>query len=134
MISKTYLLLYRNNLEHNILLLGHRKDIPIILGITDILALVSLHEGLPRNLMEAMCNKKAIVCTNIRGNIDLVKDGENGLIVNVADIEATYNSILKLYKDRELIKIMGEKSFKYIQNFSEEDVLKEMEIVYESII
>ncbi|MDU5021591.1 MAG: glycosyltransferase, partial [Clostridiales bacterium] len=125
---------YDNNLEKNIIFLGYRKDIPKILDVTDVLGLVSLHEGLPRNLMEAMCNKKAILCTNIRGNVDLVKHEENGLIVEVGDIESTYKSIIKLYENRDLIKSMGEKSFKYIQNFSEEKVLKEMESIYENII
>lgn len=123
-----------NNLQNNIILLGYRRDVKLILGITDVVTSVSFHEGLPLNLMEAMCNKKAIVCTNIRGNIDLVKNGENGFVVDVGDIEATIKVILKLYENPYLMKSMGEISFKNIQKFSENIVLKDMDDIYSYII
>lgn len=67
--TKTYIEV--NGLYNNIKLLGQRNDVPKILNITDVLALFSYQEGLPRNIMEAMAAKRPIICTDIRGNVDL---------------------------------------------------------------
>lgn len=119
-------------LEDNIKLLGFRSDINKILGATDIVGLFSYHEGLPRNLMEAMVAKKPIICTNIRGNNDLVKDKENGLLVDINDTKATIEAIEKLYKSKNLRQQMGQRGFNIIkQNYSLEKVLNQMEVLYD---
>ena len=119
------------NLDNNIKLLGFRRDINKILGATDIVGLFSYHEGLPRNLMEAMVAKKPIICTNIRGNNDLVKNNVNGLLVDINNIETTIESIEKLYNSIELRRKMGQNGFEIIKNhYCIEKVLKQMEAVY----
>lgn len=120
-----------NNLDEHVKLLGYRTDIPKILDTTDIVGLFSYHEGLPRNLMEAMVSKKVIVCTNIRGNNDLVEENKNGLLVKCDDIESVKKSIEKLYLDKSLRESMGEQGFKIIKdNFCLEKVLQQMKEIY----
>lgn len=53
--------------------------------------------------MEAMAAGKPIIATNVRGNIDLVRDGVNGCLIPVNDIEKK--------KVKELYKIMLLKKF-----------------------
>lgn len=119
------------NLGDNIKLLGFRRDVNRILSTTDIVGLFSYHEGLPRNLMEAMVAKKPIICTNIRGNNDLVKDGVNGLLVDINDVEATAQSIEILYENKKLRHKMGQNGFEIIkENYCLEKVLEQMEVVY----
>ena len=113
------------------MLLGFRKDISKILNTTDIVGLFSYHEGLPRNLMEAMVSKKPIICTNIRGNNDLVKHNDNGLIVEINDINSTINAIEKLYLNKKLRYTMGKRGFEKIcKDYSIEYVLLQMKEVY----
>lgn len=120
-----------NKLDKNIMLLGFRKDISKILNTTDIVGLFSYHEGLPRNLMEAMVSKKPIICTNIRGNNDLVKHNDNGLIVEINDINSTINAIEKLYLNKKLRYTMGKRGFEKIcKDYSIEYVLLQMKEVY----
>lgn len=121
----------KQNLVENIKLLGYREDIPKILNITDIVGLFSHHEGLPRNLMEAMVAKKPIICTNIRGNNDLVENFKNGFLVEVNDIDKTIVAIERLYNSYTLRTEMGINGFEIIRNkYSIEVILKEMEKIY----
>lgn len=132
MYEEISLYVKENNLNQFIKMLGFRKDIPNILNITDIVGLFSYHEGLPRNLMEAMVAKKPIICTDIRGNNDLVKDNFNGLLVKIDDIEGTIEAIETLYKNKELRQKMGQNGFDTIKlKYSLDKVLSQMEVVYD---
>ncbi|MBC7292914.1 MAG: glycosyltransferase family 4 protein, partial [Thermoleophilia bacterium] len=69
----------------NVRFLGFREDVPRLLQATDIFVLPSRREGLPRSVMEAMAAGKPVVATDVRGNRDLVRDGENGFLVPLDD-------------------------------------------------
>lgn len=125
----TYII--ENNLEKNIKLLGFRRDINRILAATDIVGLFSYHEGLPRNLMEAMVAKKPIICTNIRGNNDLVQDGVNGILVEINNIEQTKLAIENLYDNKKKREVMGKKGFDIVKNkYSLNIILNQMDNIY----
>ena len=55
-------------------LLGFREDIPAICQAADLFVFASLREGLPVALMEAIATNIPVLCSNIRGNVDLVSD------------------------------------------------------------
>lgn len=56
-----------------LILLGYRKDIADLLYSSDLFVFHSLQEGLPVALMEAMAAGLPVVCSKIRGNIDLIE-------------------------------------------------------------
>lgn len=57
-------------------LLGFRSDIKELLWAADLFIFPSLQEGLPVALMEAMASELPVLCSRIRGNIDLVSNNE----------------------------------------------------------
>ena len=61
-------------LENQVQLLGYRTDISELCQAADIFALPSLQEGLSVALMEAIACKNPVVCSRIRGDVDLVTD------------------------------------------------------------
>ena len=61
-------------IEKQVHLLGFRKDIHVIHKVSDLFVFPSLREGLSVALMEAMGSGLPIVCSEIRGNIDLVQE------------------------------------------------------------
>ena len=122
-----------NNLSESIKLLGFRNDVSEIINISNIIALFSLQEGLPRNLMEAMAVGKPIICTNIRGNNDLVKDNINGLLVPINDIQATKEAILKIYNDDKLAEKFSNNNINDIKKYDIKEVLNEMNLIYKDI-
>lgn len=69
-------------------LLGFREDICSLLEAADVFAFPSKREGLSVSVMEAMFMKKPVIASKIRGNTDLIKDGENGLLVHPNTVEA----------------------------------------------
>ncbi len=61
----------------------------------------ALYEGLPLAVVEAMSNGKAIVASDVVGNRDCVRDGENGYLLPL-DADAYAEKIIQLVNDNEL--------------------------------
>lgn len=118
-----------NNLEDNIKLLGKRKDINEILSITDIYLASSIREGLPVNVMEAIYKGLPVTATDNRGHRELVKNNENGFIVNT--MEEMKEKIQILLNNKRLKEKFGQngkiKSKKYAIN----NVIEDMKKIYE---
>lgn len=110
--------------------LGYRKDVPRILRETDVVALVSKHEGLPRCVMEAMAAGKPVVASNVRGNRDLVEDGRTGLLVELGDVAGLATALHKLISDPDMRKRMGAAGRRRIEDYSLQRVLVEMSDIY----
>ena len=77
-------------------LLGFREDICALLEAADVFAFPSKREGLSVSVMEAMFMKKPVIASKIRGNTDLIKDGENGLLVHPNTVEAWEQGMHKM--------------------------------------
>lgn len=105
-------------IEKQVKFLGFRKDIYELCKISDIYIFPSLQEGLPVALMEAMCCNLPIICSNIRGNNDLIKNGKNGFLVR--------NTIVE-YADKIKFLIKNKKFYEKLQP-ENEDIVKEIDI------
>jgi glycosyltransferase involved in cell wall biosynthesis len=96
-----------------------------------IFALPSRSEGMPNALMEAMsCGLPVIVSDAAPGLLDLVKNGQTGLVVPVEDPAALAKAIDLLASNRSLRKRLGDAAR---QRVSEYELSKVMEI-WEPII
>lgn len=118
-------------LNDYICFLGYRKDVPDLMEISDIYVSSSRQEGLPVNVMEGMATGLPLVVTDCRGNRDLVRNGENGYVVSVDDVERFANAVEELYKSEKLRAKFGQKSLELIKKYSIENVTKEMKKIYE---
>ena len=119
-------------ISDNVHLLGFRKDIPEICKISDVFAFPSLREGLPVSLMEAMAVGLPVVCSNIRGNSDLIENGIGGYLVSPIDVDKFAKSINMLIVDSRLNVELGDFNIKKIENYHIQKVLHEMENIYKS--
>ena len=117
-------------IKNRVHLLGFRNDIPEICKIADLFAFPSYREGLSVALMEAMANGLPVVCSNIRGNSDLIEDGKGGYLVEPGDVEGFTKCIKGLIEDSRLRSEFGDFNHKKIEHYSIENVLKEMEEIY----
>ena len=120
-----------NNLQQNIRLLGVRRDISDLMQLSDIFILPSYTEGLSNTLLEAMSCGLPAVCTRISGNIDLVRNGQNGLLYEAGDTQALYDNICLLNNDRKLIIDYGKKARETIIQYCSPDTVynKYMELI-----
>lgn len=121
-------------LERRIFLLGNRTDVNELLKATDIFVHSSKREGLSVALMEALASGLPVVCSRIRGNNDLIDDGQGGILCDVNDEGAYVQALTKLSENSELRRKMAEYNQKKIQNFSINVVDKKMRYIYRSII
>ncbi|MDI6808893.1 MAG: glycosyltransferase family 4 protein [Candidatus Eisenbacteria bacterium] len=95
-------------IEKNVKFLGRRKDVRRLIGAIDFLALPSLHEGIPYVVLETMANGKPVVATSLPGVAEVVCDGRTGFLVQPRDVDGLSAAILKLVRDREKTRKMGE--------------------------
>lgn len=79
---------------------GH--DYNNLLAAFDIYAQPSRYEGLPRTLLDAMYLGLPIVATAVNGNLDALRDGENGLLVPAEDSAALAHGLSRLLADPDL--------------------------------
>jgi glycosyltransferase involved in cell wall biosynthesis len=113
--------------------LGWRDDIPEIMQILDIFVLPSLNEGMGRVLVEAMAAGKPVVASRVGGIPDLVKHGQNGLLVEPGDITGLSLAIRKLLIDKKMRDEMGMKGRTMAQNFGVEKMVEKIDALYSSL-
>jgi len=87
--------------------LGERAGAPEILACFDVFVLPSLWEGLPYALVEAAAASRPIAATAIDGVLEVVRDGETGLLVPPANPEALSKAVLRLLGDPGLAGRLG---------------------------
>jgi glycosyltransferase involved in cell wall biosynthesis len=108
--GKAERLIRKLKLENKFLILGWREDALDIASLSDVITLTSLWEGLPIALLEAMYLNKPIVATAADGVNELIKDGENGYLVNPEDYFSLANRINELLDNKELAASFAERS------------------------
>ncbi len=96
--------------------LGFRPDISDIYACADIFIFLSKREGLPASLMEAMASGLPVICSDIRGNTDLVKHHKTGFICSGDEKEAAC-LIKKLACSRSLRRKMGAAASMSVRRF-----------------
>jgi glycosyltransferase involved in cell wall biosynthesis len=115
--------------------LGDRRDVAELLEITDIVVNPSLSEGLPLSCLEAMAAGKPVVATRVGGMPELIKDKENGLLVESGDPARLARGILDLIEDKDLAKRLALKAKDSTRtDFSIDKMLVQTSQLYESLI
>lgn len=87
--------------------LGRRDDMPEVYSIMDIFVLPSYREGFPRSAMEAAAMQVPAIVTEIRGCVETVEPGRNGVRVPRADAPALAAAIADLLADGATARAMG---------------------------
>lgn len=101
-------------IQGNVQFLGFREDLKEILQSVDLFVLPSLWEGQGVVLMEAMCYRKPVIACEVGGVVDVVKDGENGVLVPPRDPESLADAILRLLDSPDKMKEMGEAGYRKV--------------------
>ncbi|MGA1875732.1 MAG: glycosyltransferase family 4 protein [bacterium] len=89
----------REGLDSHIFWAGFRRDVPQILGASDLFVLPSLEDAFPTVLLEAMASGLPVVATNVGGIPEIVEHGRTGLLVPAGQ---------PLLLAREILALLGE--------------------------
>jgi glycosyltransferase involved in cell wall biosynthesis len=109
--------IHRTGLGQRIRLLGERSDIPLLLKASDIGVLApTRNEGFSNAVLECMASGLSMVVTDVGGNAEAVIDGETGLVVPPHNPAALGAAIVRLARDPDLRRSMGERAKKRAAN------------------
>lgn len=122
-------------ISHAVRLLGYRKDALETLSCFDVFVLPSSYEGLPRTLADAMLLGKPVVATNVDGIPELVRDGENGLLVPAGDFKKMAEAVLDYLEYPKKAKEFGARAMEFVsENFSHEKMVSQFEFYYGQLL
>lgn len=111
-------------------LLGFRTDVLKLYKAADIFVFPSFREGLSVSMMEAMATGLPIVCSRIRGNVDLVVEEKGGLHFVANDHYELCEKLEQMLLDTSVLKECGKFNSEYVNSFSISNVLKLVRDVY----
>lgn len=101
------------------------SKVPEALAQINIFIYPSWHEGFGRSIMEALAMEKPVVATRVGGIPDLVRDGENGFLVEPHNPEVLAQKIKELVEDKELREKFGKAGREYVaKSFEWNDGIK----------
>ena len=128
-------LISEHQLSERIQLLGHRDDLPELYQALDLYALSSYREGLPNVLLEAMAYEVPVIATNIAGIPSLVKDEQNGILVEAGSQSQLTNGLTRLTSDLELRNKFARNGRVTIENeFSFERRMMKIAKIYDQLL
>ena len=123
----------RLGVKNQIHFLGFRRDIYKLCSAADIFLFASLQEGLPVAVMEAMACGLPIVCSDIRGNRDLIVADKGGYLCDPRDVSAFVKAISKMLEDREALLKMKQFNLERIQLYRQEKIVGQMAALYQDM-
>lgn len=118
------------DLEENVIFLGYVTNLEEYINLSDVVVSLSYREGLPLNIMEAMlCGKPVIVSKN-RGHNELVKNGQNGFVLEPNDWIKLSSLLIRLSSESELKFRLGSVGVEFIKKFTTNNIIKELNNIY----
>ena len=101
---------------------------------SSLLVMSSHYEGFPMVMIEAMAYGLPVVTYDFKcGPKDIIRQGENGLLVREGDIEGLAQAMQRLMDDEPLRLRMGEEAKKVVDTYSEEAVMSQWTALFESL-
>lgn len=110
-------------------LMGFCGNIEEYYLMSDIFAFPSKQEGLPVSVIEAMASNLPIISSKIRGSIDLIEDGRNGLLIEDDNADAYAWAIIKCLEQMKCAALGKANRFKAMQ-YDLSQVVKEYLHIY----
>ena len=112
-------------------LLGWRRDAMALMAAMDAVVQPTLQEAFSQVMAEALWMGKPLVITDVSGAIDVIRDGENGLLVPKADPNALAGVVARLVADAPLRARLGAAGRAYVEeHLTIEKIIPMYEQVY----
>ena len=128
--SKLEGLIRSAGLESSVSMPGIRSDISDLLAASDVFAMTSLSEAASLTILEAMASRLPVVVTDVGGNPEMVRHGQDGFLVPRGDAAAAAEAIAELLDSRTVSSAMGESARNRVEDRYDLDltVARHMEV------
>ncbi len=110
------------------------KEISKLYDALDLYIVTSREEGGPKAVLESMAKGVPLVTTAVGQAKDLVKNGENAMMVATNDVEALSHLSLQILKDEALGKRLSENGFQTAKENSLESQLPLWKKYFENLV
>lgn len=124
----------QSGLSGRVKMAGFYPSVSDVYQVLDVICIPSLMEGLPLVLLEAMYRGVPVVASRVGGIKEVVKNGENGLLVAPGEPEAIAGSVRRLLLDPELARRLADAARHTVQGFTIESMVRQTEDVYRSLL
>lgn len=125
----------RRGLGGHVRLAGFRTDLQRVLPCLDLVIHPALMEGLGVALLQAAAAATPIIASRAGGMPEIVRDGENGLLIPPGDAAALAKAIHRLVSDPQLRRRMGEKGRQLVaERFSVDAMVEGNLAVYRAVL
>lgn len=122
-------------LTDSLIITGWIDNVIDYIELFDIALLLSRWEGFGLVLAEYMIAGKPIIATKVDAIPEIINDEENGLLVNVDDVEAVYKSVIRLHDDEQLGLDFANKGLKIArEKYDARRVSKEHENLFKDLM
>lgn len=122
----------RLQLTQHVRFAGFRDNVPAWLAAIDVLVMPSRWEGLPMALLEAMALGKPVVAHAVGGIPDVVRDGQEGLLVAPHHPQQMVQALARLLGDAALREQMGASALSRVRaHYSAEALARAYEKLYQ---
>lgn len=122
-------------IENSVQFRGHVPRVKNLLQAADIFVFPSLQEGMPNSLLEAMACGLPPVATRIGGVEDIIVDGENGILIEPADVASLAAGLRRLLADEKLASTMASRASQTIQDhYSLDGTIPKYLALYRSLL
>jgi glycosyltransferase involved in cell wall biosynthesis len=121
------------DISSNIAFAGLRRDVPLLLSMSDIFILPSVErEGLGLAVIEAMAMRKPVIGSELGGIPEVIKNGVNGLLFPPGDASGLSYAIDLLANDRHMRERMGQTGRRIFERkFTERKMISAIEAIYD---
>ena len=113
-------------IKDNVRFLGWRNDVNNLYAMSDICTASSIREGFGLNLVEAMYCGLPVIASRNRGHATIIRDGENGYLVDLGDVAGFADKIVSLANDADIRKRFVEVANKEKTKFSSDTIVNKL--------
>ncbi len=90
---------------------GHVPDVAGEMRRADVIVRPSFSEGMPLSLLEAMATRVCLVVSDVSGNYDLIRDGENGLVFPAGRVDLLAAALKRVIESGELRRSLASAAY-----------------------
>jgi len=124
-----------HGLEELVIFTGFQKNMPKVLCDLDVVVLPSLYESTNLSLIEAMLLETPVIASAIPSHVDMINNGDNGLLVPPKDPKALADALVSVFEDSQCARDMGKRGrLVALERFSLARMAAETENVYSQVL
>lgn len=121
-------------LKDHVFLAGFRNNVPQLLKELDAFLITSKTEGLGTSILDAIASGTPVIATSAGGIVEIIEDGENGLLCDVGDDAQLAAAVKRMLSDDALRTACVQSGFQIVKKFSKEETARKTLALYREVL